>query len=136
MLAVHPDSNPGALDYAAEIAAGPALDEAPPVALDDPALILYTSGTTGRPKGAVLTHGSMTWNTVNFLAHVDVLSTDRALCIAPLFHCVGLGQVTLPTLFKGGSVDVLPKADPGLVLAAGVGRRGSRASRRCRRCCR
>jgi fatty-acyl-CoA synthase len=45
-----------------------------------------------------------------------VLSTDRALCIAPLFHCVGLGQVTLPTLFKGGSVDVLPKADPGLVL--------------------
>src|SRR6185437_681751 len=75
-----------------------------------------TSGTTGRPKGAVLTHGSMTWNTVNFLAHVDVLSTDKALCIAPLFHCVGLGQVTLPTLFKGGSVDVLPKADPGLVL--------------------
>jgi fatty-acyl-CoA synthase len=101
----------------AEFAAGPALDAAPPVALEDPALILYTSGTTGRPKGAVLTHGSMTWNTVNFLAHVDVLSTDRALCIAPLFHCVGLGQVTLPTLFKGGSVDVLPKADPGLVLA-------------------
>jgi len=100
-----------------EFAAGPALDAAPPVALEDPALILYTSGTTGRPKGAVLTHGSMTWNTVNFLAHVDVLSTDRALCIAPLFHCVGLGQVTLPTLFKGGSVDVLPKADPGLVLA-------------------
>ena len=116
VLAVHPDSNPGALDYAAEIAAAPALDEAPPVALEDPALILYTSGTTGRPKGAVLTHGSMTWNTVNFLAHVDVLSTDKALCIAPLFHCVGLGQVTLPTLFKGGSVDVLPKADPGLVL--------------------
>ena len=116
VLAVHPDSSPDALDYAAEIAAGPVLDEAPPVALDDPALILYTSGTTGRPKGAVLTHGSMTWNTVNFLAHVDVLSTDRALCIAPLFHCVGLGQVTLPTLFKGGSVEVLPKADPGLVL--------------------
>ena len=81
------------------------------------AYVVYTSGSTGRPKGAVLTHGSMTWNTVNFLAHVDVLSTDKALCIAPLFHCVGLGQVTLPTLFKGGSVEVLPKADPGLVLA-------------------
>src|SRR3954468_13166127 len=100
----------------AEFAAGPALDAAPPVALDDSALILYTSGTTGRPKGAVLTHGSMTWNTVNFLAHVDVLSTDRALCIAPLFHCVGLGQVTLPTLLKGGSVELVAKADPGLVL--------------------
>jgi fatty-acyl-CoA synthase len=107
-----------------DLGAGPALADAPPVALDDPALILYTSGTTGRPKGAVLTHGSMTWNTVNFLAHVDVLSTDRALCIAPLFHCVGLGQVTLPTLFKGGSVEVLAKADPGVVLervsAAGI----------------
>jgi fatty-acyl-CoA synthase len=79
-------------------------------------LILYTSGTTGRPKGAVLTHGNLTWNTVNFLAHVDVLSTDRALGIAPLFHCVGISQVTLPTLFKGGSVELVPKADPGLVL--------------------
>ncbi len=96
--------------------AGPPIADVPPVGLDDPALILYTSGTTGRPKGAVLTHGSMTWNTVNFLAHVDVLSTDRALCIAPLFHCVGLGQVTLPTLFKGGRVEVLAKADPGLIL--------------------
>jgi fatty-acyl-CoA synthase len=113
VLAVHATDGSG---YEAEIAAGPALEEAPAVALDDPALILYTSGTTGRPKGAVLTHGSMTWNTVNFLAHVDVLSTDRALCVAPLFHCVGLGQVTLPTLFKGGSVEVVPKADPGLVL--------------------
>jgi fatty-acyl-CoA synthase len=118
VLAVHPASCPAdGLDYEAEIAAGPALDAEPPVALDDPALILYTSGTTGRPKGAVLTHGSLTWNTVNFLAHVDVLSTDRALCIAPLFHCVGISQVTLPTLFKGGSVELMPKVEPGLVLA-------------------
>src|SRR4051794_4310906 len=58
----------------------------------------------------------MTWNTVNFLAPVDVLRADRALCIAPLFHCVGLGQVTLPTLFKGGSVELMPRVDPGLVL--------------------
>ena len=38
-----------------------------PVALDDPCLIMYTSGTTGRPKGAMLTHGNMTWNAVNQL---------------------------------------------------------------------
>jgi fatty-acyl-CoA synthase len=105
-----------ARDYEAEVAAGPVLDAEPPVSLDDPAIILYTSGTTGRPKGAVLTHANLTWNTVNYLAHVDVLSTDRALCIAPLFHCVGLGQVTLPTLFKGGSVELVPRADPGVVL--------------------
>ena len=87
------------------------------VALDDPALILYTSGTTGRPKGAVLTHGNITWNTVNQLVHVDVLSTDVALCAAPLFHVTGLGQVSMPTLLKGGTVVVVPKFDAGGFLA-------------------
>ena len=86
------------------------------VTLADPALLLYTSGTTGRPKAATLTHGNLTWNTINQLAHFDTASTDRALCIAPLFHAVGLGQVTLPTLFKGGSVDVLDKFDAATVL--------------------
>jgi fatty-acyl-CoA synthase len=88
------------------------------VALDDPALILYTSGTTGRPKGAVLTHGNLTFNTMNQLAHVDVLRSDIVLCTAPLFHAVGLGQVTLPTLFKGGTVVIAPKFDPAWMLAA------------------
>ena len=103
-------------DYESAIASSPGLGEPPVVGLDDPALLLYTSGTTGRPKGALLTHGNLTWNTVNQLAHVDVLSTDRALCIAPLFHCVGIGQITLPTLFKGGSVEPVPKVDPGAIL--------------------
>jgi fatty-acyl-CoA synthase len=88
------------------------------VCLDDPALILYTSGTTGRPKGALLTHGNLTFNTMNQLAHVDVLGSDIALCTAPLFHAVGLGQVTLPTLFKGGTVVIAPKFDPVWMLAA------------------
>jgi fatty-acyl-CoA synthase len=117
VLAVDPVDRPvDGPEFEAEIAASPTLDDEPPVSLDDPAILLYTSGTTGRAKGAVLTHGNLTWNTINYVAHVDVLSTDRALCIAPLFHCVGLGQVTLPTLFKGGSVELVAKADPGLVL--------------------
>ncbi|WP_233159622.1 long-chain fatty acid--CoA ligase [Pseudonocardia sp. MH-G8] len=104
-------------EYEAALAGAEPLAQPPAVDLDAPAILLYTSGTTGRPKAAVLTHGNLTWNTINQLAHVDVLSTDRALCIAPLFHCVGLGQVTLPTLFKGGSVEPLPAFDPGAVLA-------------------
>ncbi|WP_103338256.1 acyl-CoA synthetase [Amycolatopsis sp. CA-126428] len=109
-------TDPADGDFEAAIAeAGP-----PPetrVDLEDPFLLLYTSGTTGRPKAAVLTHGNLTWNTVNQLAHLDVLGTDKALCIAPLFHCVGLGQITLPTLFKGGSVEPVAKFDPGTILA-------------------
>jgi fatty-acyl-CoA synthase len=88
------------------------------VGLDDDLVILYTSGTTGRPKGAVLTHANLTFNTMNQLAHADVLSTDVALCTAPLFHATGLGQVSLPTMFKGGTVVVAPKFDPAWMLAA------------------
>jgi len=88
------------------------------VTLDDDAVILYTSGTTGRPKGAVLTHANLTFNTMNQLAHADVLGTDTALCIAPLFHATGLGQVSLPTLFKGGCIVVVPRFDAASVLAA------------------
>ena len=95
------------------------------VDLDDPVLILYTSGTTGRPKGAVLTHGNLTWNTVNQLAHVDVLSSDVALCVAPLFHVTGLGQVSMPTLLKGGTVVVVPKFDAGAFLALVESRRAT-----------
>jgi fatty-acyl-CoA synthase len=88
------------------------------VTLEHPSVILYTSGTTGRPKGAVLTHGNLTFNVMNQLAHADVLSSDTALCMAPLFHAAGLGQVSLPTLFKGGTVVVVPRFDPGAVLAS------------------
>ena len=95
--------------------AGPTVEI--PVAMDDDAVILYTSGTTGSPKGAVLTHRNVVFNTMNQLAHVDVLSTDRALCIAPLFHATGLGQVSLPTFFKGGTVVVAPRFDAQSVLA-------------------
>jgi fatty-acyl-CoA synthase len=92
-----------------------------PVTFEDPCMIIYTSGTTGRPKGAVITHGNVTWNTVNQLAHVDILSDDVALAVAPLFHTAGLNQVTMPTLFKGGAVVVPPRFDAGELLET-VGR--------------
>ncbi|MGH3156072.1 MAG: acyl-CoA synthetase [Streptosporangiaceae bacterium] len=113
-----PAAGAGPGGYAGLVAAGrdcPAVNR--DVSLDDDAVILYTSGTTGRPKGAVLTHGNLTFNTMNQLAHADFLSTDTALCICPLFHATGLGQVTLPTMFKGGSVVVVAKFDPAAVLS-------------------
>ncbi|MYS86276.1 acyl-CoA synthetase [Embleya scabrispora] len=106
----------GSPDLAAAIAAGPALEVPPAVDPDDPAVLLYTSGTTGRPKAAVLSHANLTWNTINQLAHIDIGQDERALCVSPLFHATGLGQVTLPTFFKGGSVEPVARFDAGAIL--------------------
>src|SRR2546422_2105698 len=59
---------------------------------DDPAAIVYTSGTTGRSKGAVLTHNNFAANTVNLLACWRIASEDRYLAVLPLFHVHGLGN--------------------------------------------
>lgn len=89
-----------------------------PVTLEDPAIILYTSGTTGAPKGAVLTHGNMTWNSFNVIVDYDVTSDTVALMIAPMFHAASLGMGALPTLLKGGTLVLQDRFEPSLVLAA------------------
>ncbi|WP_066367275.1 acyl-CoA synthetase [Herbidospora mongoliensis] len=85
-----------------------------PVALDEVALILYTSGTTGRPKGATLSHANLVWNCLNMLIGVDVTSTEVALISAPLFHVAALNQTLLPTFLKGGTSVIMPSWDAGL----------------------
>ncbi|HEY0804189.1 MAG TPA: AMP-binding protein, partial [Pseudonocardiaceae bacterium] len=88
-----------------------------PVGLDDMCLILYTSGTTGRPKGVVLTHGNITWNSMNVLVDVDIARDESTLVVAPLFHAAGLNMTCLPTLLKGGTVVLMSAFDPTAVLA-------------------
>jgi fatty-acyl-CoA synthase len=88
-----------------------------PVALDDPCLIMYTSGTTGRPKGAVLTHGNMTWNAVNQLLGFDLAQDERTLALAPLFHIGGLNGTVNPTLLRGGCAVLVRRFDPAETLA-------------------
>jgi fatty-acyl-CoA synthase len=85
---------------------------------DDVALIMYTSGTTGRPKGAMLTHGNLAWNNVNGL-HALVIGNDEvSLVVAPLFHIGALNVTTLVTLQKGGEVVIHQTFDPGAALEA------------------
>ncbi|MFD5628282.1 long-chain fatty acid--CoA ligase [Streptomyces sp. NPDC127072] len=82
-------------------AVGEPIDQ--PVTADDTCVIMYTSGTTGRPKGAMLTHGNLIWNAVNVLVDTDLIADERALVSAPLFHTAGLNMLTLPVLLKGGT---------------------------------
>ncbi|MCD2186117.1 acyl-CoA synthetase [Actinomycetospora soli] len=80
---------------------------------DEPCVIMYTSGTTGRPKGAVLTHDNMLWNAVNMcVAGPGIASTDVTIAAAPLFHIGALGLSALPLLYAGGTVVVVPAFDP------------------------
>ncbi len=74
----------------------------------DPAIILYTSGTTGKPKGVILTHGNLLSNARGIQEAHQLTSQDTALCILPLFHINGL-VVTLITSMLVGSSLVLPK---------------------------
>jgi fatty-acyl-CoA synthase len=82
-----------------------------PVSPDDVAFILYTSGTTGRPKGATLTHANVLWNCFNVLVGVDVASDETTLIGAPLFHVAALNQCLLPTFLKGGRSVIMPSWD-------------------------
>jgi fatty-acyl-CoA synthase len=91
------------------------IDEA--VQLNEPCLISYTSGTTGRPKGVVLSHGNLTWNVINFLSSADYLSDDVLLQVAPLYRLGGLGVVALPGLFKGAELVVTSRVDPDELLS-------------------
>ncbi|MEV4737496.1 long-chain fatty acid--CoA ligase [Microbacterium sp. LWO14-1.2] len=83
---------------------------------DTPAAIVYTSGTTGRAKGAVLTHANLTAVAVNNLIDYDVSSDDVALMISPLFHVAALGMGALPVLLKGGTLVLEKGFDPGTAL--------------------
>ncbi|WP_330281679.1 acyl-CoA synthetase [Streptomyces sp. NBC_00588] len=87
-----------------------------PVTPDDTCIIMYTSGTTGRPKGAMLTHANLTWNAVNVLVDTDLIADERALVSAPLFHTAGLNMLTLPVLLKGGTCVLVESFDPGATL--------------------
>jgi acyl-CoA synthetase (AMP-forming)/AMP-acid ligase II len=87
-----------------------------PVTPDDPCIIMYTSGTTGRAKGAVLSHGNITWNSLNVLVDTDLAGDEVTLVVAPLFHTAGLNMICMPTLLKGGRVLLEPSFDPGRTL--------------------
>lgn len=84
--------------------------------LNDPLLIVYTSGTTGRPKGAVHTQHSVLSNAFASVDAFDLNSEDHILTFLPLFHVGGINIQTLPTLFVGGTVTLAEQFSPDIFL--------------------
>ncbi len=82
----------------------------------EPAMMMYTSGTTGRPKGALLSHANLLWNDVQVLASVPAQDDDLNYCAAPLFHIGGLNVLTGPLLYRGGTTLIDEKFDPRAAL--------------------
>ena len=86
--------------------------------LSCPLLIVYTSGTTGRPKGAVLRQESLLWNGVMSQHMHDLTSEDHVLTVLPFFHVGGLNIQTTPALHHGATVTIHPRFTPDAALSA------------------
>ena len=80
-----------------------------PTAADDTAVVLYTSGTTGRPKGAELTHANLLSNARASAGLVDLDETTVALVVLPLFHAFGMTVMHNAVLAVGGSLVLVPR---------------------------
>jgi fatty-acyl-CoA synthase len=89
-----------------------------PLDPDAPLLILYTSGTTGVPKGALLPHRKTLFNSLNAQIFFGLSKADRVLVALPLFHSFGLSILSLPMLYAGGCVVLQSRFDPARVWQA------------------
>jgi fatty-acyl-CoA synthase len=86
--------------------------------LSCPLLIVYTSGTTGRPKGAVLRQDALLWNGVMSQHMHGLTSDDHVLTVLPFFHVGGLNIQTTPALHHGATVTIHSRFTPDAALAA------------------
>jgi fatty-acyl-CoA synthase len=90
---------------------------------EEPQVIMYTSGTTGRPKGAVLTYKKTFFNCLNANIFFKINYDDRMLVILPLFHSGGLFIQATPILYHGGTLVLHPRFDPAAAFADIAGQR-------------
>lgn len=71
---------------------------------EDPCMILYTSGTTGRPKGALITNKMVFWNSINTEMRLNITGNDVTLTFAPFFHTGGWHVLTTPFIHHGATI--------------------------------
>src|SRR5690606_16676697 len=114
-----PEAAPGVEAFEALLALPPLLD-VQPVREEDTAVILYTSGTTGRPKGAMLTHFGIVHSAMHFVHCMDLGAADRSLLAVPASHVTGLIAHVVTITACSGALIMMPafKAADFLALAA------------------
>jgi fatty-acyl-CoA synthase len=113
----HPLSGLGAtrsIERAAFMSEIPERAETPPAVPggETPQVIMYTSGTTGVPKGAVLPHRKTLYNTLNAQAYFGLSADDVGVVPIPLFHSFGLKILSVPLLYAGATIALVDKFDP------------------------
>ena len=109
---------PGGTTFESLLARSDGSSRNPHTDLSCPLLIVYTSGTTGRPKGAVLRQEALFWNGVMSQHMHNMTSDDHVLTVLPFFHVGGLNIQTTPALQLGATVTVHARFAPDTALAA------------------
>ncbi len=89
----------------------------PNASIHDVNMVIYTSGTTALPKGVLITHNHIIWNSINSNIFFGLNSKDVTLAIAPLFHIAGLHDLVFPHLHIGASVVLQQRFDPNETVA-------------------
>ena len=87
-----------------------------PIESEDPVMILYTAGTTGLSKGAIVNHRTLFWNSINTALRLDLTTMDHTQSFAPFFHTGGWNVLFTPFVHHGASHTLLTKFDADLIL--------------------
>lgn len=117
LLHIEGDGIPGSILFEPALQSGSAKPVRTETANEeDIAALIFTGGTTGLPKGAQISHRMIAWNTLNTMIH-DILPGDTTVNVFPMFHTGGLLVYTMPLMIAGGTVVLVRRFEPELVLS-------------------